>query len=702
MSLFRKFLHGNQDGSQKTTPAGLQTMGVQLQRKFARGVQYNMKIVIRGDRNVGKSCLFYRLQGQKFKEEYIPTEEIQVANIQWNYKTTDDVVKVEIWDVVDKGKKKKKVEGLKLDNSSQDVPDEPCLDAEFMDVYKGSHGVILVYDITKQWTFTYVEREIEKVPHHIPVLVLGNHRDMGHHRTVTEDKARYFCLHYDRPEGSAQIRYAESSMCNGFGLRYIHKFFNLPYLQLQREALLKQLEINTQDMTSTVDELDIHEESEEQNYDVFIDNLSNKRRKQQEQFAGSAVSDSSLKQEVVENSSANGVTVPKSVSMPALQQTSITNKSESKSPVSPESPQSPVSPPVEKQAKPPKSTQEPVQQPVKPVSKPEGEQKSGFFSRLFKSKDTHVENKTTKEVTEDIPVTSVEEFIPDGGGIDGFLDDSKDTKDTGKSKNVEDSDSDDGGNPMVAGYQDDIDSDDDFVPTQVVSDDSDFDHDNVEINTDSKVQKEQNVLNAKHINEKVSNTQLSQNDDSDHDIGVTKDESDIEENSTTKVEVAINDSDIDDHVTTHVTVAADDSDIDDNLNTQVTVAVDEDISDEETFNRVTENGSSSLNQKKEPDISLQPDFGNWLDQLESKTDKTDVKSSSTKDKSDRSGSDAIKKKKKKKKEEPDDDQKKKTKKKDKTKTKKEKKKKKKDDDNDDLESFLNDVPAQPSTGYESL
>lgn len=702
MSLFRKFLHGNQDGSQKTTPAGLQTMGVQLQRKFARGVQYNMKIVIRGDRNVGKSCLFYRLQGQKFKEEYIPTEEIQVANIQWNYKTTDDVVKVEIWDVVDKGKKKKKVEGLKLDNSSQDVPDEPCLDAEFMDVYKGSHGVILVYDITKQWTFTYVEREIEKVPHHIPVLVLGNHRDMGHHRTVTEDKARYFCLHYDRPEGSAQIRYAESSMCNGFGLRYIHKFFNLPYLQLQREALLKQLEINTQDMTSTVEELDIHEESEEQNYDVFIDNLSNKRRKQQEQFAGSAVSDSSLKQEVVENSSANGVTVPKSVSMPALQQTSITNKSESKSPVSPESPQSPVSPPVEKQAKPPKSTQEPVQQPVKPVSKPEGEQKSGFFSRLFKSKDTHVENKTTKEVTEDIPVTSVEEFIPDGGGIDGFLDDSKDTKDTGKSKNVEDSDSDDGGNPMVAGYQDDIDSDDDFVPTQVVSDDSDFDHDNVEINTDSKVQKEQNVLNAKHINEKVSNTQLSQNDDSDHDIGVTKDESDIEENSTTKVEVTINDSDIDDHVTTHVTVAADDSDIDDNLNTQVTVAVDEDISDEETFNRVTENGSSSLNQKKEPDISLQPDFGNWLDQLESKTDKTDVKSSSTKDKSDRSGSDAIKKKKKKKKEEPDDDQKKKTKKKDKTKTKKEKKKKKKDDDNDDLESFLNDVPAQPSTGYESL
>ena len=36
-----------------------------------------------------------------------------------------------------------------------------------------------------------------------------------------------------RPEGSGEVRYAESSMCNGFGLRYMHKFFNLPYLQLQ-------------------------------------------------------------------------------------------------------------------------------------------------------------------------------------------------------------------------------------------------------------------------------------------------------------------------------------------------------------------------------------------------------------------------------------------------------------------------------------
>lgn len=57
-------------GTDKTSDAqanshhgiGINSMNAALQRKFARGVHYNMKLLLRGDRNTGKSCLFKRLQ----------------------------------------------------------------------------------------------------------------------------------------------------------------------------------------------------------------------------------------------------------------------------------------------------------------------------------------------------------------------------------------------------------------------------------------------------------------------------------------------------------------------------------------------------------------------------------------------------------------------------------------------------------------
>ena len=72
-----------------------------------------------------------------------------------------------------------------------------------------------------------------------------------------------------RPEGAAIIKYAESSMRNGFGLKFLHKFFNLPFLQLQRETLLRQIETNIAETKATNEEMELYFESDEATYDKY-------------------------------------------------------------------------------------------------------------------------------------------------------------------------------------------------------------------------------------------------------------------------------------------------------------------------------------------------------------------------------------------------------------------------------------------------
>jgi len=73
---------------------------------------------------------------------------------------------VEIWDIVDKGRSqgKEKSRGrsgsLKMFNSNlgdeaegagEENGNAQTLDASFLDVYKGAHGVVFIFDIIKQW-----------------------------------------------------------------------------------------------------------------------------------------------------------------------------------------------------------------------------------------------------------------------------------------------------------------------------------------------------------------------------------------------------------------------------------------------------------------------------------------------------------------------------------------------------------------------
>lgn len=256
-------------------------MSSHLQRRFARGVHYNMKVLIRGDTNVGKTSLFRRLQGLPFSEQHCPTPEIQVASIQWSYKVTDDVVKVEVWDVVDRAQKRRTDCLLKLDNSiASSGAVDAALDAEFLNVYQGSHCVLLLLDVTKPWTLEYVRRQLPLIPASLPVLVLGNRCDRSEERVVQAEQVRWLVdsVRTDCSEEDgevAPVAYTDCSMRSGFGMRWLHHFFSIPFLMLQRRSLQRQLELSGRHMTAALQELQLLHDSPNTDFQLFLKTRAN-------------------------------------------------------------------------------------------------------------------------------------------------------------------------------------------------------------------------------------------------------------------------------------------------------------------------------------------------------------------------------------------------------------------------------------------
>ncbi|XP_055593887.1 rab-like protein 6 [Uranotaenia lowii] len=419
-------------GGSSTLPESVgQQMSDSLKKKFSRGVQYNMKVIIKGDRNVGKSCLLERLQGKAFLEQYNPTEQIQVASIQWSFKATDDIVKVEVWDVVDRGKSKQKTGALKLNTDSL-AEDIPVLDAEFLDVYKGTHCVVMMMDITKAWTFDYVCRELPKVPSDIPVLLLGNHCDMGHHRVVSKDQIQGF-IDEACQSRAAEIIYGDSSMRNGFGLRLLHKFFGIPFLYLQKAALEASMKKNEQD--TDICRLEINEflNSTESDYTNFLENLIS-RKKAKESISAPSTPMESVPRPTKSIILGGGhpIIVPDKNSHLAVASTSAVNTAKVLAPkVTTPAPSQQVSPGIDALRIPKSATIGAIVQ--------ESNKNSAFGSPSAK-------------------ISNVDEFCPDGGVLDkSFLDDVDGGNGMEANVAVEsESDDDTNHNPLVSRFDDDM------------------------------------------------------------------------------------------------------------------------------------------------------------------------------------------------------------------------------------------------------
>ncbi|RUO96809.1 hypothetical protein BC936DRAFT_141421, partial [Jimgerdemannia flammicorona] len=198
---------------------------------------------------------------------------------------SNDIIKVEIWDVVDKGVSNatpKSDAGIKLEHNAAAIPgpskpsmdatrnltpQEIALDATNINVYRNTHGVIFLFDITKSWTFEYVVRELDNVPATMTVLVLGNFSDLSAKRAVdlqhiqqTLSEYNHRRLHERNANKANLVRYIESSMLNGLGLKFIYRYLGVPFLELQNDTLRQQLELKTRELATLLSDLDTSEE----------------------------------------------------------------------------------------------------------------------------------------------------------------------------------------------------------------------------------------------------------------------------------------------------------------------------------------------------------------------------------------------------------------------------------------------------------
>eukprot|EP01051_Picozoa_sp_SAG22_P023556 SAG22_NODE_6129_length_895_cov_1.271357_2_plen_169_part_01 len=133
---------------------------------------YLFKMLLIGDSGVGKSCLLLRFAEGKYEEDYLST-------IGVDFKTRfieldDKKIKFQLWDTAGQ-------ERFRTITSSY---------------YRGSHGIIIVYDVTDEKSFEDVNIWLEEIEKHagqsVCKLLVGNKSDLSESRVVTFEQGKAF------------------------------------------------------------------------------------------------------------------------------------------------------------------------------------------------------------------------------------------------------------------------------------------------------------------------------------------------------------------------------------------------------------------------------------------------------------------------------------------------------------------------------
>ena len=130
------------------------------------------KLLLIGDSGVGKSCLLLRFSDDTYTDSYISTigVDFKIKTIEIGGKT----IKLQIWDTAGQ-------ERFRTITSSY---------------YRGAHGIIVVYDVTDQTSFSNVKQWLQEIDRYacenVNKLLVGNKCDLTTKKVVDYNTAKEF------------------------------------------------------------------------------------------------------------------------------------------------------------------------------------------------------------------------------------------------------------------------------------------------------------------------------------------------------------------------------------------------------------------------------------------------------------------------------------------------------------------------------
>ena len=188
-------------------------------------VEFVFKILLLGDSEVGKSCFLMRYSDNVFVENYITTIglDYKLKNVKLDSGKT---IKVQLWDTAGQDKYRTIAKNY----------------------FKGSHGILLLYDITKQSSFNNIREWIQDIREEVSpkaiIFLIGNKIDLADQRKISKEKGIELAEEYKLPFFEASAKSGENV---DEVFKALYKKISEVYGDLEREMgskLIKEKKIN--------------------------------------------------------------------------------------------------------------------------------------------------------------------------------------------------------------------------------------------------------------------------------------------------------------------------------------------------------------------------------------------------------------------------------------------------------------------------